>query len=196
MQDVPAPNTGLAPVRRWSDLATWSLPPRWVVLIAIVVIGLGAVLLLLLDSRDIPPAPTAPALRNPVASLHAPPFITSPGSTDVLLVAMGVVLVLAVLAIGVFFFWLHSLPERLVHKSTKIHFDIVAALALLSLFTHVHLFWVAALLLALVKLPDFSLPLVSLSRMATSLEQIAESGSIRGDPNRDTRTSNSGTTQC
>jgi hypothetical protein len=84
---------------------------------------------------------------------------------------MGVVLMVAVLAVGVFFFWLHSLPERLVHNSTKVHFDIVAALALLSLFTHIHLFWVAALLVALVRIPmpDFT---GQLGRIAGSLEKM------------------------
>ena len=92
------------------------------------------------------------------------------------MVLMAFVLVAAVLATGVFFFWLHSLPERLVHKSTKVHFDIVAVLALLSLFTHIHLFWVAALLIALVKIPDISMPdFPSLfGRVAAPLEKIAE----------------------
>jgi hypothetical protein len=43
-------------------------------------------------------------------------------------------------------------------------------LGLLALFTHVHLFWVAGLLLALIDIPDFGRPL---RRMATSLERIA-----------------------
>src|SRR5262245_10360634 len=77
--------------------------------------------------------------RHPAAVEHLPPFITSPGETDVLLVVMTAVLIGAVLAAGVFFFWLHSLPERLVHNSTKVHFDIVVALALISLFTHMHI---------------------------------------------------------
>ena len=93
---------------------------------------------------------------NPVAAHHLPFFITPPGETDVLFVTMAVVLIGAVLAIGVFFFWLHSLPERMVHN--KIQFDIVAVLALLSLFTHQHAFWVAALLIALIDFPSFSLP--------------------------------------
>lgn len=93
-----------------------------------------------------------------------------------MLVLMAFVLVAAVLATGVFFFWLHSLPERLVHKSTKVHFDIVAVLALLSLFTHIHLFWVAALLIALVKIPDFSMPDFSglFGRIAAPLEKMAD----------------------
>jgi hypothetical protein len=112
--------------------------------------------------------------RHPAAVDHLPPFITPPGETDILFVIMTAVLVGAVLLFGVFFFWLHSLPERLVHNATKVHFDIVAALALLSLFTHIHLFWVAALLIALVRIPmpDFS---GQLGRIAGSLERMADS---------------------
>jgi len=118
---------------------------------------------------------TAPLENYASVAHHVPPFITPPGSTDVLLVIMVAILVGAVFGVGVFFFWLHSLPERLVHNSTKVHFDIVAVLALLSLFTHIHLFWVAALLLALVKIPEFGLPDFSgfLGRIAASLEALA-----------------------
>lgn len=110
---------------------------------------------------------------NPLAAHHLPFFITPPGATDVLFVIMAVVLIGSVLGIGVFFFWLHSLPERMVHN--KIQFDIVAVLALLSLFTHQHVFWVAALLIALIDFPSFSIPDFSgsLGRMANSLEAIA-----------------------
>lgn len=101
---------------------------------------------------------------------HIPFFITGPGQTDVLFVLVALVLIGAVLAVGVLFFWLHSLPERMVHN--RVQFDIVAVLALLSLFTHIHAFWVAALLLAVVKFPEFSVTDVSgpLARIATSLE--------------------------
>ena len=110
---------------------------------------------------------------NPLAAHHLPSFITPPGATDVWLVIMAVFLIGAVLALGVFFFWLHSLPERMVHN--KIQFDIVAVLALLSLFTHQHVFWVAALLIALINFPSFSIPDFSgsLGRIANSLEAIA-----------------------
>lgn len=114
--------------------------------------------------------------QHAAASQHLPFFITAPGHTDVLLVIMAVVLVLSVLAAGVFFFWLHSLPERMVHN--KVQFDIVAVLALISLFTHNHAFWVAALLIALITIPDFLLPHFSdsLKRIAGSLETMAKSG--------------------
>ena len=121
---------------------------------------------------------------NPAAAHHLPFFITPPGATDVLLVIMAVVLIGAVLATGVFFFWLHSLPERMVHN--KIQFDIVAVLALLSLFTHIHAFWVAALLIALIDFPSFSLPEFSgsLGRIANSLEAIAANPAEAAPPSR------------
>jgi hypothetical protein len=72
--------------------------------------------------------------------------------------------------IGLFYFKLHALPEQMAHGGQKVQFEIVAVLALLALFTHNHLFWVAALLLALVPLPDFVTPLMS---MAQSLSRMA-----------------------
>jgi hypothetical protein len=101
-----------------------------------------------------------------------PPFMTAPGETDVLMVIMAVFLVLAVLAVGVLFFRLHTLPERIAHKSHKLQFEIVAVLGLLALFTHMHIFWVAGLLLALIDLPDFG---NTLNRIAASLEKMAGS---------------------
>ena len=107
---------------------------------------------------------------HPAATHHLPSFITASGETDVLMVVMGVFLALAVLMFGVLFFWLHSLPERMAHRSHKLQFEIVAVLCLIALFTHMHIFWIAGLLLALIDLPDFGTPL---SRIATSAEKIA-----------------------
>lgn len=107
---------------------------------------------------------------NPAAPHHLPMFITAPGETDVLMVVMAWVLVFAVLGVGILFLRLHTMPERMAHKSQKIQFEIVAVLGLLALFTHMHIFWVAGLLLALIDLPDFGNPL---RRIAGSLERIA-----------------------
>ena len=107
---------------------------------------------------------------NPAAAHHLPMFITAPGETDVLMVVMAVVLVLAVLGVGILFLRLHTLPERMAHKSHKLQFEIVAVLGLLALFTHMHIFWVAGLLLALIDLPDFGNPL---RRIAGSVEKMA-----------------------
>jgi multidrug resistance efflux pump len=108
--------------------------------------------------------------QHPLAPHHLPGFITAPGETDVWMVGMGIFLIVAVLAVGNFYLQLHSLPERMAHKSQKLQFDIVAVLGLLALFTHVHLFWIGALLLAMIDLPDFSTPLRSI---AGSVEKIA-----------------------
>ena len=110
------------------------------------------------------------ASLHPAAPHHLPAFITAPGETDVLMVVMAVFLVVAVLAVGLLFLRLHTLPERMAHKSHKLQFEIVAVLGLLALFTHMHIFWVAGLLLALIDIPDFGGPL---GRMAGSLEKIA-----------------------
>jgi len=107
---------------------------------------------------------------HPLAPHHLPAFITAPGETDVWMVVMGVFLIVAVLSIGYLYLKLHSLPERMAHKSQKLQFEIVAVLGLLALFTHIHLFWIGALLLAMIDLPDFSTPLRSI---AGSVEKIA-----------------------
>ena len=107
---------------------------------------------------------------NPAAPHHLPVFITAPGETDILMVVTAVFLVLAVLTIGLLFLRLHTLPERMAHRRHKLQFEIVAVLGLLALLTHVHLFWVIGLLLALIDIPDFG---GALRRMAGSLEKIA-----------------------
>ena len=105
--------------------------------------------------------------QHPAASHHLPWFLTAPGDSDILFTITTIVVLLIVLGLGVVFFRLHSLPERLGHK--KLQFEIVAVLCLLSLFTHIHLFWVVALLLALVDLPDFQTPLRSDGGLAQAL---------------------------
>jgi len=107
---------------------------------------------------------------HPGAPHDLPGFITAPGDTDILMVVVGVVLIAAVLGVGNLYLHLHTLPERMAHKSQKLQFEIVAVLGLLALFTHNHLFWVIGLFLAMVDLPDFGTPL---RRIAGSVEKIA-----------------------
>ncbi len=115
---------------------------------------------------------------HPAAIEHLPPFITPPGSTDVLFVVIGIFLVMAVIGIGLFYFKLHALPEQLAHRGQKIQFQVVAVLALLALFTHNHLFWVAGLLLALVPFPDFTTPLTSMARSLSKMAGLPDPGEI------------------
>ncbi|WP_414710043.1 hypothetical protein [Pseudorhodoplanes sp.] len=116
------------------------------------------------------------ATPHPAATHHLPWFITAPGQTDYLYVATAIVLVLAIFLIGVVFFMLHSLPERLGHK--KLQFEVVAVLALISLFTHIHLFWVIALILALIDIPDFLAPL---RRIASGVEKLSDNRPASSD---------------
>jgi hypothetical protein len=107
---------------------------------------------------------------NPAASHHLPIFITAPGDTDVLMVVAALTIVAATLSFGLIFLYLHTLPERMAHGSHKLQFEIVAVLGLLALFTHVHLFWVAGLLLALIDIPDFG---GWMDRITAAVEKIA-----------------------
>lgn len=86
------------------------------------------------------------------------------------MVVMGVFLVATLLWAGTLYWKLHSLPERMAHKSQKLQMEIVAVLGLISLFTHMHIFWIAGLLLAMIDLPDFGTPMRSI---ADSVERIA-----------------------
>src|SRR3954464_13558252 len=115
---------------------------------------------------------------HPVAVEHLPTFITPPGETDVLMVTMAGILLLAVLGFGVFFFRLHSLPEHIAHKTHKIQADLVAVLCLISLFTHMHIFWIIGLVLAMIEMPDFGNPL---KRIAGSAEKLAGRKPGEGD---------------
>src|SRR6201990_290543 len=107
---------------------------------------------------------------HPMTPHHLPFYIAKPGETDVLMIVMGIFLILAVLGVGNIYLRLHSLPERIAHRSHKLQFEIVAVLGLISLFTHMHIFWIAGLLLAMIDLPDFG---GSLNRIAVSAEKIA-----------------------
>jgi len=107
---------------------------------------------------------------HPAASHHLPAFIPDADGTDVLMTVMGFILLLSVLMFGILFLRLHSLPERIAHRGHKLQFEIVAVLGLIGLFTHMHIFWIAGLLLALIDLPDFG---TSLNRIAGSAEKIA-----------------------
>jgi hypothetical protein len=112
----------------------------------------------------------AQAQLNAAAPHHLPAFLAGPDDSDPLLWIMGIILVAAVIGFGVVFLHLHTLPERMAHRGRKLQFEIVAVLGLLALFTHIHIFWVIGLLLALIDVPDFVTPL---RRLAGSAEKMA-----------------------
>jgi len=115
---------------------------------------------------------------HPAAIEHLPVFITPPGQTDFLFSIVIVFMLAVILAIGNLYFQLHAVPERMSHRANQVQMEIVAVLALISLVTHNHLFWIAALLLAFIQFPDYSTPVNSI---AWSLERLARKPRVRRD---------------
>src|SRR3984885_9327384 len=109
---------------------------------------------------------------HPAAPDHLPGFITAPGDTDTLMVVIGIILIGAILLVGNFYLHLHTMPERMAHKSQKFQFEIVAVLGLLALFTHNHLFWVIGLFLAMIDLPDFGTPMRSIAGSVEKMDGV------------------------
>ena len=127
-------------------------------------------------------ADQAGAMLHPEAVAHLPPFITLAGETDWFLVAMGVFLIGVIVGIGVFYLKLHALPEHMAHRGQKVQFEIVAVLALIALFTHNHAFWIVALLLAMVPIPDITTPLASMARSLGIMSGRPENDATRANP--------------
>jgi hypothetical protein len=119
---------------------------------------------------------------HPAAPHHVPFFLPGPDGSDPVMVGTGIFLLAVVLAFGLLFLRLHTLPERMAHRGHKLQFEIVAVLGLLALFTHMHIFWVAGLLLALIDIPDFTGPM---RRIAGSAERIAGLPPGAGDTTSD-----------
>ena len=105
-----------------------------------------------------------------LATERLPWFVTKPGETDILLVITAVLLLVMAIAFGVLLLRLHHLPEHLAGKSQKVQYEAVAVLGLLAMFTHRNIFWVIALLLAVIDIPDLG-PVFD--RIARAVERIA-----------------------
>ena len=107
---------------------------------------------------------------HPAATPYVPGFVALPGETDALMVVLAIILAVSVFAFGVFYWRLHHLPDHIAHKSQKLQAELVGVLCLISLFTHMHIFWIIALLLAVIEVPDFGTPL---HRIAGATEKLA-----------------------
>jgi hypothetical protein len=112
-------------------------------------------------------------LLHPAATHHLPSFVTSPGGTDVLMIVTAIFLLAAVVGFGVLFLRLHALPEHIAHGTHKVQMELVSVLCLIALFTHMHIFWIAGLILAFIEIPNFGHPL---RRIAGSVEKMAGIG--------------------
>ncbi|WP_226622389.1 hypothetical protein [Alloyangia pacifica] len=106
---------------------------------------------------------------HPLAPDHIPGYVAGADGSDVLFTAMTIFGIVLIIGLGVLYLTLHSIPERMAHKSSHPQLQIVGILALLALFTHNNLFWVAAVLVAGFQFPDMLSPLQSIARSLASL---------------------------
>ena len=96
--------------------------------------------------------------------------------------SMLVFTVVVIILIGVAYFTLHSIPEKIAHQSNHPQFQLVGILALLALFTHNGLFWIAAILVAGFQFPDFAAPLRSIADAIRSLAPQRPSDPVAEEP--------------
>nr|WP_171103633.1 hypothetical protein [Ruegeria sp. HKCCD7255] len=117
-----------------------------------------------------------------MATGHIPSYVTQADGSDFLFTFMLVFTVIVIVLIGVAYFTLHAIPEKLAHKSNHPQFQLVGILALLALFTHNGLFWVAAILVAGFQFPDFAAPLRSIADAIRSLGTQRKTDSVIEEP--------------
>ena len=98
-----------------------------------------------------------------------PFFITAPGESDILFTAVTVSLILIVLGFGALYFTIQAIPDRLVEGTSKAQMQLDGILGLVSLFTMNNAYWIAALLLAAIRIPDLVTPFKSMSRSLKKL---------------------------
>jgi hypothetical protein len=104
-----------------------------------------------------------------MAPHHLPPYFAAADGSDSLFTAMVFLVVGVIALLGVIYFTLHSLPERMAHKGNATQLQLISILCILALFTHNNIFWVMALVLAAFRPPDFATPLNSI---ASSLQNL------------------------
>ncbi|NOD88664.1 hypothetical protein GS646_12255 [Ruegeria sp. HKCCD4315] len=107
-----------------------------------------------------------------MATGHIPRYVVAADGSDYLFSAMVVFFVVLVVLIGVGYLTLHSVPEKMAHENNHPQFQLVGILALLALFTHNGLFWVAAILVAGFQFPDFATPLRNIADAIRSLSRV------------------------
>lgn len=100
---------------------------------------------------------------HPLAPTTLPPYIGAADGSDGLFTMVIWMLVILFMVIGNLYLKLHALPERMAHRQNNTQLQFIAVLAILALFTHNNVFWVMALLLSVVRIPDFSTPVNSIA---------------------------------
>ncbi|MBO9448976.1 hypothetical protein J7426_01825 [Tropicibacter sp. R16_0] len=99
-----------------------------------------------------------------MATGHIPDYVVAADGSDYLFTFMVFFTLGLILLIGIGYFTLHSLPERMAHESNHSQFQVVGILALIALFTHNNLFWVLAVVVAGFRFPDYLSPMESIAQ--------------------------------
>ena len=99
---------------------------------------------------------------------HLPFYITGPGETDILFAAVAIALVGIVVGFGALYFTIQAIPDRMVKGAGRAQMQVVGLLGLISLFTMNNLYWIAAILLAAVRIPDVMTPLTQIAQSLRS----------------------------
>ena len=107
---------------------------------------------------------------HPLAPGALPPYLPGPDGSDPLFMLVLFLMLGLLLLAGNLYFKLHAMPEHMAHHHNSTQLQLIAVLTLLALFTHNNIFWVAALLLAVVRLPDYK---GTLDSMAESLARLS-----------------------
>jgi hypothetical protein len=128
-------------------------------------------LLLLPETLDRKSNMNEPAVK--VIHDHLPFYITGPGESDILFTAVTISLIAIVVGFGALYFTIQAIPDRIAKGTSKAQMQLVGLLGLISLFTMNNLYWVAAILLAAVRIPNIMAPLTDI---ASSLRSRAGGG--------------------
>ena len=118
------------------------------------------------------------AITHRLAPPELPSYIGAADGSDPLFTAVTFILILVLMGVVVLYFKLHSIPEHLAQKHNNTQTQLIMVLAVLALFTHNHLFWVAALVLALIKIPDFISPINSIASSLRSMSATSPESAV------------------
>jgi hypothetical protein len=123
--------------------------------------------------------------HHPMAPHELPGFLPSADGSDPLMTLVVILILVIFLVVGNYYLKLHALPERMAHKKNHTQLQIITVLALLALFTHNNVFWVAALLLAVVRFPDYQTPLNSIADSLAQLKEDKQAPSVSAEEKDD-----------
>ena len=113
-----------------------------------------------------------------VAYEYLPFYITGPGETDILFGLVTVSLVAILIGFGALYFTIQAIPDRMVAGAGKAQMQVVGLLGLISLFTMNNAYWIAAILLAAVRIPDIVTPLKEIARSRTGNAPVVDAGGL------------------